>query len=214
MPKLKTRRLRFITLGDLLRDLGDIVPDRVRADPPPGRATKKDVEAILDHENRLYELVEGVLVEKAMGARESYLAALIIHYLYRFLGRHDLGIVLGADGTVEINLGLVRIPDVCFIARDRLPGGELPEEPIPEIIPNLAVEVISVGNTPAEMQRKLGEYFHAGVELVWYVYPKTQTIVVYTAIDKSVTLSGNQVLTGGDVLPGFRLPLKKLFAKK
>jgi Uma2 family endonuclease len=63
------------------------------------------------------------------------------------------------------------------------------------------------------MARKLGEYFQAGVRLVWLVNPKTQTVHVYTAVDQLVLLKGDQALDGGDVLPGFSLSLFELFAR-
>ena len=67
--------------------------------------------------------------------------------------------------------GLVRIPDVAFTSWERLPGRRVPPEPIPELAPDLAVEVLSQSNTEAEMTRKRGEYFAAGVRLVWLVDP-------------------------------------------
>ena len=87
-----------------------------------------------------------------------------------------------------------------------------PKTPVPHLAPDLVVEVLSKSNTKAEMARKLGEYFQAGVRLVWRVNPKTQVGHVYTAIDQWVLLNGDQALNGGDVLPGFSLPLFELFA--
>jgi len=75
------------------------------------------------------------------------------------------------------------------------------------------VEVISAGNTPEEMQQKLQEYFRAGVEEVWYVYPKRRELVVYTSAAQSRTLRADQVVDGGTLLPGFRLSLAELFAE-
>jgi Uma2 family endonuclease len=75
------------------------------------------------------------------------------------------------------------------------------------------VEVLSKGNTRQEMARKLKEYFLAGVLLVWYVDPKRRTVTVYTAPDQSVVRSEEETLDGGDVIPGFKLPLRKLFAQ-
>jgi Uma2 family endonuclease len=118
---------------------------------------------------------------------------------------------LPGDIAVRLKIGLVRIPDVCFISWDRLPGGELPDEAIAGVIPNLAVEVLSKSNTPKEMERKLREYFKAGVQLVWLVDPKTQTARVYSSPTKVRRISKDQALDGGEVLPGFVLPLKELF---
>ena len=76
----------------------------------------------------------------------------------------------------------------------------------------MTVEVLSPSNTKAEMQIKLGEYFQAGVRLVWIVDPKKKTVSVYTSPEEVTTLAEKQTLTGGEVLPGFELPLKTLFA--
>jgi len=120
-----------------------------------------------------------------------------------------MGIVLGADATTALAPGLVRLPDVSFVSRQRLPGGKVPREPIPDLAPDLAVEIISQGSTPQEMERKLREYFEAGVKLVWYVYPQTRTVRVYTGPERVLELGADQTLHGGDVLPGFSIPIRE-----
>jgi Uma2 family endonuclease len=202
------------TLADLVQQLGDIPLERIRAKPAPGTATEKDLlDALEAPRKRICELVDGVLVEKPMGTREALLAALISHFLWAFLERKDLGVVIGADGALRLKLGLVRIPDVSFISWSRLPQGELPEEPIARVIPDLAVEVLSESNTKKEMERKLQDYFQAGVRIVWLVDPKTQAAEVYTSPKKVQRIGKGESLDGGKVLPGFVLPLKKLFAR-
>jgi Uma2 family endonuclease len=200
------------TLADLHRALGDIPLERIRLHPPPGTATESDVIAIRDREERLCELVDGVLVEKTMGWYESQLAVLLAHFLHRYLEKHDLGTVLGADGALKILPAQVRIPDVCFIRWDRLPP-EPAGKPIPDLAPDLAVEVLSESNTQREMDRKLQEYFSAGTRLVWYVDPPSQSVKVYTSPEQCTVLSAGDTLTGDPVLPGFALPLAELFAK-
>lgn len=200
------------TFADLLDELGDISPSRVRLHPTPGQATEKDVLRLEAQENRLFELVDGVLVEKAIGARESLLATHLSFLLKCYLQENDLGVVLGADGMLRLRPRLVRIPDVSFIAWDQIPGEEFPFKPIPGLYPDLAVEVLSDSNTPREIERKLAEYFEAGCRLAWVIDPKTRTADVYTAPDECQHLRPTQSLDGGDVLPGFKLPLKELFA--
>src|SRR5207302_7077409 len=129
--------------------------DRIRFRPAPGTAVEQDVIDLNDRENRLFELVEGVLVEKPMGFLESRVAVLLSHVLEGFMEEHDLGIVVGADGMIRIAIGLVRIPDVSVILWDRLPNRRIPREPIPSLTADLAVEVLSVSNTPAEIDRKV-----------------------------------------------------------
>lgn len=201
------------TLGDLLDRLGGIPADRVRYFPLPGTATEQDVIDIEARENRLCELVDGVLVEKPIGYTESYLAGQILTKLNNFVDPAQLGVVTGADGMMSLFAGLVRIPDVAYVSEARLPGGRIPKEAIPSLAPDLAVEVLSESNTKREMERQRGEYFLAGVLLLWIVDPKTRTVAVYTTPDQPITLNESDILTGGAVLPGFTLDLKSLFAK-
>ncbi|HEX8200725.1 MAG TPA: Uma2 family endonuclease, partial [Isosphaeraceae bacterium] len=188
------------TVADLLKELGDIPADRVRLHPTPGTATEQDVLDIEAREGRLCELVDGVLVEKVMGYSGSRLAAELIISLGIFLRRHNLGVVAGADGMLKLTTGLVRIPDVSFVSWDRLPGRRVPPEPIPLLPIDLAVEVISKGNTRAEMERKLREYLASGARLVWFIYPKTRTARVYTSPRQATLLKEDGVLDGGAVL--------------
>jgi Uma2 family endonuclease len=203
---------RIDTLADLLGVLGGIAPDRVRFRPAPGTATKEDVLEVERTENRLCELVNGVLVEKPMGYRESVLALALGSILRAFVERANLGIVSGPDGMTELFPGLVRIPDVAFAAWSRVPGGAVPTDPIPELTPDLAVEILSRSNTAAEMERKRSEYFAAGVRLVWMIDPERRTVEVSSSPSASAILSGSETLDGSDVLPGFKLPLPELFA--
>ncbi|CAN5905207.1 Uma2 family endonuclease [soil metagenome] len=201
----------FETVAELLAHLGDIPPERVRLHPAPGTATEEDVIRVEAKENRLCELVDGTLVEKAMGFLESLLTVELIVVLGGFVKQHNLGVVAGADGTIKLAPGLVRIPDISFISWDRLPDRKVPREPIPHLAIDLAVEVLSKSNTRKEMERKCLEYFEAGARLVWYIDPKTRTAQVYTAPDQSTVLSDAQTLDGGDVLPGFAVLLQELF---
>ncbi len=199
------------TAADLHLHLGEIPLQRIRLHPPPGAATLADVLSVQAEEDRLCELVDGVLVEKTVGYYESRLALVIGYFLEAFLAQHDLGIVLGADGMLQLLRDQVRIPDVSFLSWANFPDRELPSEPIPQLVPDLAVEVLSASNTASEMQRKLQEYFAAGVRLVWYVEPESQRITVYTAPEQWRELGIDDALDGGEVLPGFQLPIRDLF---
>ena len=201
------------TVADLLEHLGGIPPYRVRLHPTPGTATEQDVIDILAHEDRCCELIDGVLVEKAMGWYESRLAIVIAYFIESFLDDHDLGVVAGEHGLLRLFPNQVRIPDVSFISWEQFPDRKLPADPIPGLYPNLAVEVLSQSNTEKEMRRKLREYFAAGTQLVWLVDPKARTVRVYTSPRKSKLVREDQTLDGGDVLPGFQLPLRKLFVR-
>lgn len=213
MTKVLKSTNQVRTVADLLKRLGNIPPERIWLRPVPGTATEQDVINIEAHENRLCELVDGVLVEKTVGYYESRVAVLLCYFIELFLSEHDLGIVLGTDGTLRLMPGLVRIPDVSFISWDKFPNRELPAEPIPDLVPDLAVEVLSEGNTAEEMRRKLREYFKAGVRLVWLIDPATRTAEIYTSPRKKTTLSADEALDGGTVLPGFHLNLQELFER-
>lgn len=213
MTTLLTSSPEIRTIGDLLERLGDIPPQRVRLHPAPGQATVADVVAIDAHEDRLCELIDGVLVEKPMGYRESLLAVAIATALRAFVVPRKLGLVSGADGMMQLFSGQVRIPDVAYVSRERLPGGRVPADPVPHLVPDLAVEVLSESNTRAEMERKRREYFEAGVRLLWLVDLDARVVTVFTGPEESFTLDQTQTLDGGAVLPGFTLPLAGLFAE-
>jgi Uma2 family endonuclease len=202
------------TFADLLERLGNVPLERILFRPYPGTATEADVlTAMREPRKRLGELVEGVLVEKAMGYRESGLAFFVALMLDAFVRPRNLGLITGEQGTVRLMAGLVRIPDVAFTSWDRIPGRRWPTAPIPTLAPDLAVEVLSSSNTPAEMARKRLDYFTAGVRLVWEIDPDARTVSVYTGVDTVRLLSAQDTLDGGAVLPGFTLPLRDLFAE-
>jgi Uma2 family endonuclease len=202
------------TLAELMEQIGDVPLERVRLRPPLGMATEQDVLAArAGPGRRLCELVDGVLVEKVMATQESLLAGVILRFLGNFVDPDDLGVVLGADGMLRLMPGLVRIPDVSFTFWDRVPGEEVPADVIAEFSPDLAVEVLSRNNTKREVERKLRDYFLTGTQLVWVIQPKTQTAQIYTSATEFRRVGKTGALEGGDVLPGFRLPLGDLFAR-
>lgn len=202
------------TALDLVHRFGAIPLHRIRHTPAPGTATERDVVEIREHEDRLCELVDGVLVEKAMGEYEAYLGSLLTHLLWAFVRPRKLGVVLSSDAMVRLAPGLVRIPDVSFFSWARLPGRKITRRAFSEKSPDLAVEIISRSNTRKEMQQKLQEYFAGGSLLVWYVYHRPRKEVrVYTSPEQCDVLDADQALDGGDVLPGLRLDLRELFAE-
>lgn len=176
-------------------------------------ATEADAVGIAPPSGRPRELIDGVLVEKAVGYLESIVAVILARALGDFVDDHDLGMVLGADGPLRILPGQVRVPDVSFIRWDRFPNRSLPRGPLLTVTPDLIVEVLSEGNTPAEMNRKLDDYFLAGVRLVWYVDLRARQVDVFTARDRHSVLSESGFLDGSDVLPGFQFAIADLFAR-
>jgi Uma2 family endonuclease len=157
-------------------------------------------------------LIDGCLVEKAMGARESLLAQMLSCWLLNHLDESTTGVVLGSDGTLRFLPGLVRVPDVCYISWDRIGADEFPDTPIPDLVPELAVEVLSVGNTKKEIARKLREYFASGVLEAWVIDPRKRTAEIYHSPTSKRTISSAGILECPTILPGFKLSLADLFA--
>lgn len=203
----------YKTLADLVEQIGSVPLSRIPLVPAPGTARDADVLLAWERDKRLYELVDGVLVEKPMGYYESWLATILIKLLGNFLDEHDLGIALGEAGTLRLAPGLVRIPDVSFISWERFPRRRLPKNPMPDLAPDLAVEILSAGNTEPEMARKLREYFASGTRLVWMVDPETRTARVFTSPTSFSVVPEDGELEGGDVLPGFRVSLHGWFER-
>jgi Uma2 family endonuclease len=204
-----------VNVRDLIAHLGDIPPERIRMHPLPGTATEKDLLRLLERDKILCELIDGVLVEKAVGAREGGVSGVILHKIESFLDEHDVGATLPGDAPLRLLGKLVRMPDVSFVGWEKLPSRCYPNAPIPDLVPDLAVEVLSESNRPGEMQRKRREYFLAGASLVWLVDPETRTVRVFTPTnaEDGITLTEADTLDGGNLLPGFRLPVATVFKR-
>lgn len=196
------------TLEDLLNDLGGIGPSRVRLAAPVGGA---DEDSLLAPSGRYCELVNGTLVEKAMGFFETYLATVLVQLIQRWSDYSQIGFVVAEGALTRLSDGLVRIPDVSFYRWDRIGSRTVPRDPICSLTPNLAVEIVSRSNTRAEMERKRQEYFEAGVELVWIVYPTTKTAEVWSTPRDCHIAGIDDALSGENVLPGFSLSMREWF---
>jgi Uma2 family endonuclease len=201
------------TLEDRLADLGNVPAARVRSEPAPGAATLEDVVRFHKTERRLYELVDRTLVEKAMGWQESFLAGILLQWLNNYLDQHGIGVATGPDGMTRLFGDTVRAPDLAFFAWARMPGGRIPKEPVPDLVPNFVIEVLSVGNTYGEMSRKRREYFHAGVELLWMVDHRSRTVTVFRTPQDATVVTERQNLDGGNVLPGWKVDVADLFSR-
>jgi Uma2 family endonuclease len=160
------------------------------------------------------ELIDGRLVEREpMGQKADAVAARLIYWISSFLDENDLGLVNGAQGSYQIFPDApkkVRIPDVSFTRRDRLPP-EGPAEGHARVAPDLVVEVISPRDVATELDEKIEDFFGAGVPLIWVPNPETRTIQVYRRDGTSARLRSGDSLDGEDILPGFRRDVEKLF---
>ncbi|OWK36672.1 Uma2 family endonuclease [Fimbriiglobus ruber] len=218
MAPVATAR-KYETFADALDRVGNVSTSRVLLNPPPGTATEADLLDSAATGGRVCELVDGILVEKVMGFREEYLAAWILILIGRFLEQNNCGAAVGSQGAIRFKVGLVRMPDVSFIRWDSVEDTDAIENPdgaFLEVAPDLVVEVLSPGNTAREMAIKLDEYAKAGVRLVWYVDPTRQDVTVYPkGRERGKKVIGTDgTLDGGDVLPGFTLPVAKIFEKR
>jgi len=168
----------------------------------------------LDEYEGHYEIIDGKVVETpAMGAFEGWIASELNVILGSFAKANRLGIVV-VETLFLIDRGrdLQRRPDLAFISADRWPiNRRVPRTAAWDVIPDLAVEVISPTNTAKEVMDKLAAYFRAGVRLVWVVYPNHEQVYVYDSPTSVRILKVGNELDGGAVLPGFRLPLTELF---
>ena len=159
------------------------------------------------------ELVAGRVVpttptNPTHGRIEVNVAAALQH----FVRSQNLGVVMAGEVGVFTarNPDTVRAPDVLFLSHDRNARRER-QEGFLDVAPELTVEILSPTDRPEQVQRKLGEYFAAGVLQVWVVDPASRTVHVHRAGGVRLTLAPGDVLTGGDELPGFRLPVDDIF---
>ena len=208
-PSRLQPRPQFENGAQWLAALGGVPLSRIIFNPWPGTATEADLLYMIEHEKRLCELIDGTLVEKPVGCWEGLIAANIIVLLAAFVNPRGLGALFGADSTLRMKSGRIRLPDVSFVSKARLPQTL---EPVPSLGPDLAIEVLSEGITDEEMRQKRVEYFQSGTRLVWVVDPPTRSVAVYTSPDAPPSIvpeSGE--LDGGAVLPGFILRVADMF---
>ena len=158
------------------------------------------------------ELVAGEIREMVpAGARHGKLTSRLDSRLSRFVERHDLGTVFGAETGVVIrrNPDTVRAPDAMFVSSDRLPPDQIPDGFL-TLAPDLAVEVVSPRDAWTDVHAKVDEYLTAGVDLVWIVDGRNRKIHVYEQPDRVRVLNDVDTLDGGDVLPGFSCPVTEI----
>ncbi|HKQ52273.1 MAG TPA: Uma2 family endonuclease [Pyrinomonadaceae bacterium] len=161
-----------------------------------------------------YELIKGELITMSpAGSERGALAAGIAALLVQYVRANKLGIVFGAETGFKIaeNPDTVLAPDTAFISRENIPESGIPKKYWPGA-PDLAVEVLSPGDTAREVEVKVGRWLSAGARLVWTINPKHKSVTVYRAAKESDTLSETDELDGEDVVPGFRCQVSEIFA--
>jgi Uma2 family endonuclease len=165
----------------------------------------------------LYEVVNGQVVElPPMGAYETDVASILFGHLGPFARGQKLGRAV-AEMLFVLNKTLVleRRPDVAFVPYRLWPRNRrVPRTRAWDVVPALAVEVISPTNSADEVLTKTREYFQAGLQQVWVIYPVEELVHVYEAFDRIRVVQRHEALDGGALLPGFRLPLSELFEEE
>jgi Uma2 family endonuclease len=178
------------------------------------RHTPEDLLAMPDEKR--YELVDGRLVERKMGAESSEVGGNLYLRLAPFCREHDRGIVWPADNGFQCfphAPGLVRRPDVSFVKKGRLPGDVSPKGWV-RIPPDLAVEVVSPNDSAEDLEERLDDYQKAGVPLIWVIYPEARKARILRLGGPDGKLSEDDELSGEDIIPGFRCPLREILPRR
>ncbi len=160
------------------------------------------------------ELVDGELLEREpIGALSDLIAAHLLWLLGNTVNPSALGFLTSSQGGFQIfpdDSNKVRVPDIAFIPKDRIPAGPPPTGHW-KVVPTLVVEVVSPNDVLYQVEMKVLDYLRAGVSLLWVVIPETRTIHIHRADGTAAFLRSGDTLDGENVLPGFRADLDKLF---
>lgn len=160
-----------------------------------------------------FEMLDGEVIEMApAGARHGMVAMKIGARLSIHAEQNELGEVFAAETGFILtrNPDTVRAPDVAFVANNRLPPEGLPAG-FMEAPPDLAVEVVSPGDSAGYMHAKVEQWLRSGARLVWVVYPETRSVTAYRSLNDVRVLTENDILTGAPVVMGFSCPVRDLF---
>ncbi len=183
-----TTKLKFITAEELLR-------------MPRGDGIR-------------YELIRGVLVPKMpTGDPHGEAVTMTSYALTGYVVANDYGSIRSGEPGYRLDRDpdTVRAPDIAWFAPGRLPQGT---RGFPELAPDLAVEVKSPGNSNPEMAAKAAMWLSYGSQHAWVADPETATVTIYRPNAAPVTLSENDILDGGGLLPGFTAPVWRLFRRR
>ncbi len=160
-----------------------------------------------------YELVEGEIKKMSpAGIRHARVAGRLIRLLSQHVFQDNLGETLTAEPSFRLSRDpdTVRVPDIAFIRAERLRGWDDREACWPGA-PDLAIEVLSPSDAPAEVDEKVRAWLDAGAAMVWVVNPLRRTVSVHRSSAPVTTLAANDELDGQDIIPGFRCHVSELF---
>jgi Uma2 family endonuclease len=164
----------------------------------------------------LYEVVGGQIKEvPPMGAHENTMATDLAYFLLAHVKPNKLGrVAVETLFVLDKEKNLKRRPDVAFVSYARWPRSRrVPRTDAWDVVPELAVEIVSTSNSADEIVDKISEYFKAGCQRVWVIYPTQEQIYVYRSPTQNTILAMSDELDGESILPGFRLPLACLFER-
>lgn len=166
----------------------------------------------LSRDGKSRELDGGIIVEMApTGGLHMFIAARLIRYIGAYVDDNKLGYTSASEGGFLLSADpvIVRAPDVGFISKARLKP-PIPQKFVP-LAPDLAVEVVSPGDLANQIAKKVNQFLAAGTRLVWVIYPEENIAYVYRVGKDIEVVSATGTLDGGDVLPGFKLPMQDIF---
>lgn len=156
-----------------------------------------------------YELVRGEIKKMApAGFEHGVVIAKLTLRLAQYVEKNNLGVVCGAETGFHIatDPDTVRAPDIGFVSQEHLSRTGMTKKFFPGA-PNLAVEVVSPGDTVDEID----EWLTAGASAVWVVNPKRRGVTVYRSPQEMIILGEDDELDGHDVVPGFRCRVSEIF---
>jgi Uma2 family endonuclease len=183
---------------------------------PAGQPAEATPEQLLEMEDgHRFELIDGKLVERHMGARSSKAALNLLFLLAQHIVPKNLGDLFGADCGYQIfpeEPKRVRYPDGSFVAKGRLPEDRAPGGHV-RIPPDIAIEAVSPNDTAEEIETKRIAFLRAGVRLLWVIYPENRTLHVCRQGGAGTALTEGDELSGEDVLPGFVCKVADIFKR-
>ncbi len=177
------------------------------------KQTVQDFEAFIalpENADRLFELIDGEIVEKVPTEEHAFLASLLSGEIYIYLKQHPIGrVTVEPRHKIPEDVHNARMPDIAFTSSERaLPivtSGAVPQ------MPDLAIEIQSPDDAVLKMREKALYYLTHGTRIVWLIFPAKQQIEIHTTDDISI-LTVDDILDGGEVLPGFSLRVRDVFA--
>lgn len=171
--------------------------------------TEEEIRA-LPEDGLKRELVDGEIRVSPAGFRHGHVILELARRLGNHVAEHGLGYLADSSTGTWMPSGNLRVPDLTFVARHRLPDG--PPDGFLRVMPDLVVEVLSPGDSERQVMDKVGEYLAAGVRLVWVVDPQARRASVHRSVTDVHSLAPEDDLDGGNIVPGFRCRLGDILA--